>query len=121
VSVGSLLAILRLLTGRAAAVGTGDVLLLLGLGLHLAIVRLLVTATSKRDAVFKDMLKIVHYFNFLVVEQAHACKRHGDAVFVAGLYHIVVAYGATGLSDKLHTTLVGTLDIVAKGEEGIRP
>lgn len=37
-AVGSLLAILGLLTRRAAAVGTGDVLFLLGLGLHLAAV-----------------------------------------------------------------------------------
>lgn len=35
-SIGSLLAILRLLLGRATAVGTSDVLLLLGFGLYLA-------------------------------------------------------------------------------------
>ena len=33
---------------------------------------------------------------------------------------MVVAYGATSLGNKLHTTLVGTLDIVTEGEEGVR-
>ena len=36
VPVGALLAVFRLLAGRPAAVRPGDILLLLGLGLHLA-------------------------------------------------------------------------------------
>ena len=60
--VGTLFAVLCLLTGRAAAVGTGDILFLLGLGLHLAVVLGLVTATAEGIAVLKDMLKIVHTF-----------------------------------------------------------
>ena len=58
--VGSLLTVFGLLSGRAAAVGTGDILLLLGLGLHLAVVLWLVTSTSEVDAVLEDMLEIVH-------------------------------------------------------------
>ena len=54
-----------------------------------------------------------------MVEQAHAGECHGDTVFVAGLNHIVVAHGTSGLGNELHSTLVGALDIVAKGEEGV--
>ena len=32
-----------------------------------------------------------------MVEQSHAGKSHGDAVFVAGLYHVVVADGTASL------------------------
>ena len=60
VPVGALLAVLGFLSCRAAAVGTCDVLLLLGLGLHLAVVFGLVTATSEADTVLQDVLKIVH-------------------------------------------------------------
>ena len=37
-SVGPLFAVLGLLTGRTATVGSGDVLLLFGLGLHLVLI-----------------------------------------------------------------------------------
>ena len=63
VSVGSLLTVFGLLTGRAAAVGTSDILLLLGFGLHLAIVLRLVTSTSEVDTVFEYVLKVVHRLN----------------------------------------------------------
>ena len=64
-SVGSLFTVFRLLTGRTAAVGTSNILLLLGLGLHLlAIVLRLVTSASEVDAVLEDTLKIVHIFFF---------------------------------------------------------
>ena len=59
-TVGTLLAVLSLLTGRAGTVGTSDVFLLLGLGLHLAIILRLVTSASEVDAVLEDMLKIIH-------------------------------------------------------------
>ena len=62
-SVGSLLTVFRLLTGRTAAVGTSDILFFLGLGLHLAIVLWLVSSTSEVDAVFEYVLKIVHRLN----------------------------------------------------------
>ena len=62
-SVGTLLTILGLLSGRTATVGTGDILLLLGFGLHLAVVFRLITASAETDAVFEDILKIVHRLN----------------------------------------------------------
>ena len=61
--VGTLLAILGFLTRRAAAVSSGDILFLLGLGLHLAIVLRLITSTSEADAMLEDILKIVHRLN----------------------------------------------------------
>ena len=61
--VGPLLTVFGFLTGRAATVGTGDVLFLLGLGLDLAVVLGLITASAKVDTVFEDILKIVHRLN----------------------------------------------------------
>ena len=62
-AVGALLAVFRFLSGRAAAVGAGDVLLLLRLGLHLTRVGIAtLAATSEGDAVLKDLLKVVHCF-----------------------------------------------------------
>ena len=61
--VGPLLTVFGFLTGRAAAVGTSDVLFLLGLGLDLAVVLGLITASAKVDTVFEDILKIVHRLN----------------------------------------------------------
>jgi len=62
-SVRPLLTVFGFLTCRAATVSTSDVLLLLGLGLHLAIVFRLVSSTSEVDAVLKDVLEIVHMLN----------------------------------------------------------
>ena len=59
-AVSSLFAILGLLTGRTTAMSPSDILLLLGFGFHLAIILWLVTSTSEVDAVFEDILKIVH-------------------------------------------------------------
>ena len=59
-TIGTLFAVFGLLPCRAATVSTSDILLLLGLGLHLAVVLWLVTSTSEVDAVFEDPLKIVH-------------------------------------------------------------
>ena len=61
-AVSPLFAILGLLTGRATAMSPSDILFFLGLGLHLAIILWLVTSTSEVDAVFEDVLKIVHCF-----------------------------------------------------------
>ena len=62
--VSPLLTVFGFLTGRTAAVGTSDILFLLGLGLHLlAIVLRLVTSASEVDAVFEYVLKIVHRLN----------------------------------------------------------
>ena len=59
-TIGTLFTVLRLLTGTAATMGSRDILLFLGFGLHLAIVFRLVTSTSEVDAVFEDILKVVH-------------------------------------------------------------
>ena len=60
VAVGALLAVFGFLHGGTAAVGAGDVLLFLGFGLYLARVGAAALAASpKRDAIFKDFLKIV--------------------------------------------------------------
>ena len=61
--VRPLLTVFGFLSGRAATVGTSDVLLLLGLGLHLAIVLGLIAPSSEVNAVFEDMLEIVHRLN----------------------------------------------------------
>ena len=62
-SVGTLLAVFCFLAGRTAAVGTSDILFLLGFGLYLAIVFRLVTSTSEVDTVFEYVLKVVHRLN----------------------------------------------------------
>ena len=59
-TIGTLFTVLRLLTGTATTMGSRDILLLLGFGLYLAIVLRLVTSTSEVDAVFEDILKVVH-------------------------------------------------------------
>ena len=52
-----------------------------------------------------------------MMEQSHAGERHCDAILVASVDNIVVAYRATCLSDLFHATLVCTLDVVAEREE----
>ena len=54
-----------------------------------------------------------------MVEQADTGEGHRDTVLVAGHDDMIVADAATSLGDELHTTLMGTLDVVAEGEEGI--
>ena len=56
-----------------------------------------------------------------MVEQSHACEGHCDAVFVAGHDDMIITDAAASLGDELHATLMGTLDVVTEGEEGIRP
>ena len=53
------------------------------------------------------------------MEQPYARERHGNAVLVAGFNDIVVAYAAASLSNIFNSALVGTLDVVTEGEEGI--
>ena len=54
-----------------------------------------------------------------MVEQTDASEGHGDAVFVASHDDMIVADRATSLGDELHTALMGTLDVVTEGEEGV--
>ena len=55
-----------------------------------------------------------------MVEKANTCERHCNAILVTGFNHIVITNAAACLCDVFHTTLVGTLNVVAEGEEGIR-
>ena len=59
-TISALLTVFGLLACAAATMGSRDILLLLGFGLHLAIVLRLVTSASEVDAVFEDVLKVVH-------------------------------------------------------------
>ena len=54
-----------------------------------------------------------------MMEEADAREGHSNAVFVASHNDVIIADGATRLGDELHTTLMGTLNVVAEGEEGI--
>ena len=57
-SVCPLLTVFGFLLGRAATVGTSDVLLFLGLGLHLVVLLAGTTATSEVYAIYQDVLEI---------------------------------------------------------------
>lgn len=64
--VGALLAVFGFLLGRAAAVGAGNVFLLLGLGLHLVLFRARTAAAPEGYAVDEDVLEVAffaHLFN----------------------------------------------------------
>ena len=50
-----------------------------------------------------------------MMEKSDTSECHCDTVFVAGHDDMVVANAAAGLCDKLHTALVGALDVVAEG------
>ncbi len=54
-----------------------------------------------------------------MMEKAKTRKAHYDAVLVAGLDNIVISDGAAGLSDELYAALMGSLNIVTKGEESV--
>ena len=56
--VGPLFTVFSLLLGRAATVGTSDVLLFLRLGLHLVVLLAGTTATSEVDTVLQNLLEI---------------------------------------------------------------
>ena len=55
-----------------------------------------------------------------MMEQSYAREGHSNTIFVAGHDNMVVANRAASLCNELYTTLMGTLDVVAEGEEGIR-
>ena len=56
--VGPLFTVFSLLLGRAATVGTSDVLLFLRLGLHLVVLLAGTTATSEVNAILQNVLEI---------------------------------------------------------------
>ena len=55
-----------------------------------------------------------------MVEQTNAGECHRHSVFVAHIDHVVVTDRSARLGDILYAALVGTLDIVAEWEEGVR-
>jgi len=57
-SVSPLLTVFGLLTCRAATVGAGDILLFLGLGLHLVILLTGSSASPEVDAIHEDILEV---------------------------------------------------------------
>ena len=52
-----------------------------------------------------------------MVEEAHACECHSDAVLVAGFNNMVVTHGTTCLRYVFYTALVRTFDVITEGEE----
>ena len=60
--------------------GTGDILLFLGLGLHLAVVGVVLAwRPSEDEATLDDVVNICHeLIGGLVVEETHACEGHSD-------------------------------------------
>ena len=56
----------------------------------------------------------------LMVEQADPCKCHYHSVLIAGIDHLVIADRAAWLGYILHAAFVGPVNVIAKGEEGIR-
>ena len=57
-SVSPLLTVFDFLSGRAATVGTGDILFLLGLGLHLVVFLTGSSASPEIDAIHEDILEV---------------------------------------------------------------
>ena len=57
-TVGPLLTVFGLLTGRATTVSTSDILFLLGLGLYLVLFLARTTTTTKRNAILQNALKV---------------------------------------------------------------
>ena len=55
----------------------------------------------------------------LVVEESNMCKGHGDTIFVACVDNMVVTDATACMCYVFYTALMSTLDVVAKGEEGI--
>mmetsp|Transcript_15992 Transcript_15992/g.42294 ORF Transcript_15992/g.42294 Transcript_15992/m.42294 type:complete len:537 (+) Transcript_15992:169-1779(+) len=55
-----------------------------------------------------------------MVEETQVRKGHGHAVEVASLDDLLVGHGAAGLGHELHAELLGMVDRVPEGEEGVR-
>ena len=54
-----------------------------------------------------------------MVEEPDGGEGHGNVVLVTGHDDMVITNATTCLGNELHTALMGTFNVVAKGEEGI--
>ena len=55
-----------------------------------------------------------------MVKQSYAGIDHEHAVFIGGFYDGIVADGAAGLHDVFNARTRRAIDVVAKGEKGVR-
>ena len=54
-----------------------------------------------------------------MVEQTQSAKGHGNAVFVTGVDHLLIADGTAGFHNGRNTAATGALNVVPEGEEGV--
>ena len=54
-----------------------------------------------------------------MMEQTQAAKCHGNAVFVAGVNHLLIADGTAGLDNSGHAAAMRALNVVAEGEKRV--
>ena len=65
--IGTLLTVFGFLLGRAATVGTSDILLFLGLGLDLVALFARTTATTEVNAILQNLLEITLLTHILLL------------------------------------------------------
>ena len=65
--IGTLLTVFGFLLGRAATVGTSDILLFLGLGLDLVVLFARATATTEVNAILQNLLEITLLTHILLL------------------------------------------------------
>lgn len=65
--IGTLLTVFGFLLGRAATVGTSDILLFLGLGLDLVVLFARTTATTEVNAILQNLLEITLLTHILLL------------------------------------------------------
>ncbi len=53
------------------------------------------------------------------MEQAQTTKRHHNSRFITGINDLLVADRAAGFYNGTHAATAGTLNVVAKREEGV--
>ena len=54
-----------------------------------------------------------------MMEQTYTSEGHGYAILIACVNNMVIAYTTSCLGNIFHSALMGTLNVVPKGEEGI--
>lgn len=81
-------------------------------------IKMVKTITSKRTEAHRSGSSF-YASALLMMEKAQAGEGHSDAVLVTGFDNIIIADRAASLGNILHTAAMRTLDIIAKGEEGI--